>query len=137
LQCVAVRCSVLQCVGSTTTPSARNADATGVLQLVAVRGSAWHCVAVCGLDTDDQRHSPHRLQRSATGVLQCVAVCVAVCCSVWPQRRHPLRCPQRRHNRQTFPKVSCNMILLSTLSGEQTFEYIFLCAYSALRGVSE
>jgi len=29
------------------------------------------------------------------------------------------------------------MILLSTLSGEQTFEYIFLYAYCALRGVSE
>jgi len=66
LQCVAVRCSVLQCVAAydaMTGVAAHSVSAGGVLQ----------CVAVCC---------------SVLFMLQCVAVrcsvlqCVAVCCSV-------------------------------------------------------
>jgi len=63
-QCVAVRCSLLQCVGKETEGlrpsggSQHSQKKVGVLQCVAVRCSVLQCV------------------------LQCVAVCVAVCCSV-------------------------------------------------------
>jgi len=82
LQCVAVCCSVLQCVASVFRES------SSVLQCIAVRCSALQCVAVCC----SVLQCVARVFRESNSVLQCVAVrckclsrikqCVAVRCSV-------------------------------------------------------
>jgi len=69
LQCVAVCCSVLQCVSSPSDCAGdvlrgRGSRATGVLKSVAACCSV--CVDVCCRDS------------RGTGVLQCVAVCCSV-----------------------------------------------------------
>ena len=84
-QCVAVCCSVLQCVGGVLQSVA---ECCSVLQCLAVSCSVLQCLAVsCSV-----------LQRVAVccSVLQCVAVrscvlqCVALCCSVGNHsRRRP------------------------------------------------
>jgi len=92
LQCVAVCCSVLQCVlitrwslAHTSLGSWLKAVCCSVLQCVAVCCSVLQCVAVCA---DHEMKSRAYVIRIVTRsrVLQCVCwsvlKCVAVCCSV-------------------------------------------------------
>jgi len=78
LQCVAVCCSVLQCVVGDQvkqmTVDIRNIVCCSVLQCVAVCCSVLQCVAVCcggSSETNDGRHSQY-------SVLQCAAVCCSM-----------------------------------------------------------
>jgi len=98
LQCVAVCCSVLQCVAAEAKSSQQSiklcstcvcvAVCCNVLQWIAVRCSALQCVAVCCSVLQLRQRHKHIPQNSAAPVyvLQCiamrVAVYVAVCCSV-------------------------------------------------------
>ena len=81
LQCVAVCCSVLQCVRDThSSPTVRISDAD--TQTVAVCCSVLQCVAVCCsvCETPLKSNSAHKRCRHADccSVLQCVAVCCSV-----------------------------------------------------------
>ena len=71
VQCVAVCCNVLHYVAVCCSVVQCGAVWCSVVQLVAVQCSVLRCVA-----DKDYRLSPVAL----TGVLQCVAMCVEVCC---------------------------------------------------------
>jgi len=103
LQCVAVCCSVLQCVAAPLVKALTTVHVfarlpvvcCGVLQRVAVCCSVLQCVAVC------------------YSVLQCVAVCcsvlqcVAACCSVLRSR---IKARATVHMFARLPVVCCNSL---------------------------
>ena len=103
LQCVAVCCSVLQCVAL-------------LLQYVAVRCSALQCVAICCTHQDFSCPSGTTSVKAPSVLLQCVAACcsvlqgVVICCSVLHKPRFSLDWVQRRQSRLHHNAPHCNKL---------------------------
>ena len=134
-QCVAVCCSVLQCVSIF--KSAKGVSASSVIRLKALLTT---CVAVCCSDVQyvavgitssfrmprgDLHLSCNRLTGVCYSVLQCVLQCVAVFCS----RSASFRMPNRDQRLSTTRLTTCVAVCFSVLQRVGASHHFLECQW--------